>query len=101
MRYTLEDYRDIETVNLYRERREAGFSHESVMESIYAKSRDNARTPMQWDELSNYSDNKKERSQNVLCQKDFRTAPVEFRTISGARSMIELMGRSFSRQDMA
>lgn len=48
--YDLEDYRDIETINLYRERREAGFSHESVMESIHAKSRDNARTPMQWDD---------------------------------------------------
>lgn len=50
VRYALEDYRDIETVNMYRERWEAGFSHESVMESIYAKSRDNARTPMQWDD---------------------------------------------------
>ncbi|MCM1056073.1 MAG: alpha-glucosidase [Firmicutes bacterium] len=51
--YELEDYRDIETVNLYRERREAGFSHDSVMESIHAKSRDNARTPMQWDDSEN------------------------------------------------
>lgn len=53
VRYRLEDYRDIETVNLYRERREAGFTHESVMESIYARSRDNARTPMQWDDSEN------------------------------------------------
>lgn len=50
VRYGPDEYRDIETVNLYRERLEAGFSVESVMESIYAKSRDNARTPMQWDD---------------------------------------------------
>ncbi len=50
VRYGPDEYRDIETVNLYRERLEAGFSEESVMESIYAKSRDNARTPMQWDD---------------------------------------------------
>lgn len=41
-------YRDIETLNLYRERLEKGYSPEDVMRSIYAKSRDNARTPMQW-----------------------------------------------------
>lgn len=41
-------YEDIETLNLYRERVEKGYSPEDVMESIYAKSRDNARTPMQW-----------------------------------------------------
>ena len=41
-------YRDIETLNLYRECLEKGYSPEDVMRSIYAKSRDNARTPMQW-----------------------------------------------------
>ena len=49
VRYPIEEYRDIETLNLYRERMEAGYEKEDVMESIYAKSRDNARTPMQWD----------------------------------------------------
>lgn len=48
-RYELEEYKDIETVNMYKERRAAGFSHEEIMRSIHAKSRDNARTPMQWD----------------------------------------------------
>lgn len=47
--YPIEEYRDIETLNAYRERIEAGYQKEDVMESIYAKSRDNARTPMQWD----------------------------------------------------
>lgn len=38
----------MEILNLYKARRAAGYSHESVMESIYARGRDNARTPMQW-----------------------------------------------------
>ncbi len=41
-------YRDIETLNMYKERIEAGYSEEDIMKSIYVKSRDNARTPMQW-----------------------------------------------------
>lgn len=53
VRYAPEEYRDIETVNLYRDRLKAGYSQESVMESIYAKSRDNARTPMQWNDSRN------------------------------------------------
>lgn len=51
--FALEDYRDIETLNLYRDRSAAGYSHEEIMESIHAKSRDNARTPMQWDDSEN------------------------------------------------
>lgn len=47
-RYPLEDYRDIEIRNMAAERLAAGYSRESVMESIHAKGRDNARTPMQW-----------------------------------------------------
>lgn len=45
----IEEYRDIETLNLYQERLQKGYEKEAVMQSIYAKSRDNARTPMQWD----------------------------------------------------
>lgn len=46
--YGIEEYRDIETLNLYRERLEMGYGKEEIMASIHAKSRDNARTPMQW-----------------------------------------------------
>lgn len=49
VRYEMEEYRDIEILNLYQERLEKGYSVEEIMESIYAKGRDNARTPMQWD----------------------------------------------------
>ncbi|MGL6229540.1 MAG: alpha-amylase family glycosyl hydrolase, partial [Culicoidibacterales bacterium] len=45
---TIEEYDDIETRNMYNERIEQGYSHEEIMESIYVKGRDNARTPMQW-----------------------------------------------------
>ena len=44
----LEDYRDIETLNMYKEKIEQGISHENIMSGIHAKGRDNARTPMQW-----------------------------------------------------
>lgn len=43
------DYHDIETLNLYRDRLAAGYRPQGVMAAIHAKSRDNARTPMQWD----------------------------------------------------
>ncbi|WP_312629303.1 alpha-glucosidase [Scandinavium sp.] len=50
---SIHDYRDIETLNLYRERVEAGVSHEEMMLGIHANGRDNARTPMQWDASPN------------------------------------------------
>ena len=46
---SLEDYRDIETLNMYKERSALGYTHDDIMTSIYAKGRDNARTPVQWD----------------------------------------------------
>lgn len=47
---TIDDYRDIQTLNLYREMvDEKGLSPEELMPIVHAKSRDNARTPMQWD----------------------------------------------------
>ena len=49
IQYPISDYRDIETLNVYEERLSAGYAEADVMASIYAKSRDNARTPMQWE----------------------------------------------------
>ena len=52
---SIEAYRDVETLNMYQEMvGEQGMASEDVMAIIHAKSRDNARTPMQWDE-SEYS----------------------------------------------
>lgn len=50
VRYDIADYRDVEIHNMYNERIAAGYDKEDVMNSIYAKGRDNARTPMQWDD---------------------------------------------------
>ena len=52
-RMAIEEYRDIELLNMYKERIEKGYPREEVMKSIYAKGRDNARTPMQWDDTEN------------------------------------------------
>ena len=48
IRLPIEVYDDIETQNLYTERMARGYREEDVMASIYARGRDNARTPMQW-----------------------------------------------------
>ena len=49
----IEDYRDIETLNFYREMTKKGFSKEKIMEATHRISRDNARTPMQWSDSPN------------------------------------------------
>jgi len=49
----IEEYKDIETINMYQEKRVAGISHDDIMTTIYAKGRDNARTPMQWSDAPN------------------------------------------------
>ncbi|MCY8491312.1 glycoside hydrolase family 13 protein [Bacillus atrophaeus] len=47
----IEDYKDIQTVNMYHKRvYEKGYDPKEVMTSILAKSRDHARTPMQWND---------------------------------------------------
>lgn len=49
----IKDYRDIETLNFYREKTKEGLPKEKIMENIHQTSRDNARTPMQWDDSPN------------------------------------------------
>lgn len=47
----IEEYRDIETLNIYEELTSSGLiSKEEMMKCIQARGRDNARTPMQWDD---------------------------------------------------
>lgn len=50
---SIEDFPDIETQNIYKERLRAGFSEEETMCAIRKKARDNARTPMQWNAEKN------------------------------------------------
>ena len=49
----IEDYQDIETRNLFAERLEQGDAPDALMAAIHKNSRDNARTPMQWDASDN------------------------------------------------
>ena len=50
----LEDYKDIESINAYKElTTTCGVSHGEMMEYLKKISRDNARTPMQWDDSEN------------------------------------------------
>ncbi|WP_058304419.1 glycoside hydrolase family 13 protein [Gorillibacterium timonense] len=44
---------DIESINMYNERLANGYSKEEILVSINAKGRDNARTPIQWDDSEN------------------------------------------------
>ncbi len=51
---SVEDFRDIESINAYRELTEQrGMDPAVLFPMIAAKSRDNARTPMQWDKTEN------------------------------------------------
>lgn len=51
---SIEDFRDIESINAYRELTEQrGMDPAVLFPMIAAKSRDNARTPMQWDVTEN------------------------------------------------
>lgn len=51
---SIEEYKDIETLNSYKELVHTyGWSEERMMAAIHARSRDNARTPMQWNDSKN------------------------------------------------
>jgi alpha-glucosidase len=50
---SIDDYDDVAVKNMYRIKREEGVSHEDIMAVIWASSRDNSRTPMQWNSAEN------------------------------------------------
>ncbi|EIA4804486.1 alpha,alpha-phosphotrehalase [Staphylococcus pseudintermedius] len=45
---SIQQYRDVESLNAYREMREAGVNEAEILTILGQKSRDNSRTPMQW-----------------------------------------------------
>lgn len=47
---SIEDYDDISTIDQYNRALQNGIDHDTAWKAIYKKSRDNARTPMQWDD---------------------------------------------------
>ncbi|KSU83282.1 trehalose-6-phosphate hydrolase [Fictibacillus enclensis] len=46
-------YRDVESLNIYKELTHAGMNEEEVLAILNQKSRDNSRTPVQWDSTEN------------------------------------------------
>ena len=50
---TIDEYDDVRTRNTYSISREQGVPHEVIMKEIWKQSRDNSRTPMQWNESEN------------------------------------------------
>lgn len=51
--HSIEQYRDVESLNIYDIKQEEGLSKEEIIEILKQKSRDNSRTPMQWNEEVN------------------------------------------------
>ena len=49
----ISQYRDVETLNYFEIMKEQGVAEEDIMEIIKRKSRDNSRTPVQWDNSEN------------------------------------------------
>ncbi|MEU3525887.1 alpha-glucosidase [Streptomyces sp. NPDC038707] len=46
---SVDDFRDIESLNHYRDQLAAGTDEQRILDGLRRRSRDNARTPMQWD----------------------------------------------------
>ena len=57
---SLEEYRDIESLNLYKKLKEEGMDEKKIMKKLFYGSRDHARIPMQWsdEEYAGFSKNK-------------------------------------------
>ena len=50
---SIDKYRDVESLNYYNILKENGMAENEILEILKIKSRDNARTPMQWDDSKN------------------------------------------------
>lgn len=50
---TIEEVNDIESINMYNERLQQGYTKEEIIHAINKKGRDNARRPIPWDESLN------------------------------------------------
>ena len=47
---SIEDYRDVESINYYNILKDKGINEKDIIKILNSKSRDNSRTPMQWNE---------------------------------------------------
>ncbi|RHW37400.1 alpha,alpha-phosphotrehalase [Neobacillus notoginsengisoli] len=50
---SIDDYRDVESLNIFKIKKEAGMSENEILEILKSKSRDNSRTPVQWNATEN------------------------------------------------
>lgn len=50
---SMDQYRDVESINMYHMKKEEGMKEEEILDILKNKSRDNARTPMQWNKEEN------------------------------------------------
>lgn len=50
---SIDDYKDVKCINSYNEKIKNGASEREAMNEVFATSRDNSRTPMQWDSSEN------------------------------------------------
>ncbi|TFE03966.1 alpha,alpha-phosphotrehalase [Jeotgalibacillus salarius] len=50
---SIDEYRDVESLNIYNILLEKGKSEEEILKILRQKSRDNSRTPVQWDDSEN------------------------------------------------
>lgn len=46
----ISDYRDVESLNMFQIMKDEGMSEEEIIDILQQKSRDNSRTPVQWDD---------------------------------------------------
>ncbi|WP_286231987.1 alpha,alpha-phosphotrehalase [Neobacillus mesonae] len=51
--HSIEQYRDVESINMYELKKQEGLSEEEILEILKQKSRDNSRTPVQWSSEKN------------------------------------------------
>lgn len=63
----IKDYRDVESINYYKILSKEGFKKEDIMMILKEKSRDNARTPMQWNKQGGFSNHQPWISMNTNC----------------------------------
>jgi oligo-1,6-glucosidase/glucan 1,6-alpha-glucosidase len=50
---SIDDFKDVETINAYHDLLKNGFKEEDIIKSIHINGRDNARTPMHWNAKEN------------------------------------------------
>ncbi|MCT2537800.1 alpha,alpha-phosphotrehalase [Aquibacillus koreensis] len=49
----IDDYRDVESLNMFKMKKAEGMTEQEILDILKQKSRDNSRTPVQWDDSKN------------------------------------------------